>query len=76
MVDNLAEAARNVDLFVAEAYFADKPIRWHLDMKTLLEKYPSTGARRLALTHLGPDMLARLGSLPHVVAEDGKTIEI
>ena len=48
--DNLAEAARDVDLFVAEAYFADKPIRWHLDMKTLLEKYPSTGARRLALT--------------------------
>jgi ribonuclease BN (tRNA processing enzyme) len=75
-VDNLAEAARDVDLFVAEAYFADKPIRWHLDMKTLLEKYPSTGARRLALTHLGPDMLARLGDLPHVVAEDGKTIEI
>ncbi len=75
-VDSLAEAARDVDLFIAEAYFADKPIRWHLDLATLLRNFPATGAKRLALTHLSPDMLARIGTLPHLVAEDGVCVEV
>lgn len=75
-VDNLGEAARDVDLFIAEAYFADKAIRWHLDLASLLRHFPATGAKRLALTHLSPDMLGRLGTLPHFVAEDGACLEV
>jgi ribonuclease BN (tRNA processing enzyme) len=71
----LAEAARSADVFVCEAYVYDKPIRLHLDLKTLETHVPEIGAKRLILTHMSPDMLDRIDSIPHETAEDGKTIE-
>jgi ribonuclease BN (tRNA processing enzyme) len=74
--DTLVPAAQGADLFVAEAYFYDKPIRHHLDWRTLEPHLAAIGAKRVVLTHFSPDMLARLATLPVETAEDGKVIEI
>jgi ribonuclease BN (tRNA processing enzyme) len=74
--DSLVDAARRADLFIAEAYTFEKPIRYHLDLKTLLSHRDELGAKRLVLTHLGEDMIGRLDQLDCEVAEDGEIIEL
>jgi ribonuclease BN (tRNA processing enzyme) len=74
--DSLVDAARNADLFIAEAYTFEKPIRFHLDLKTLLSHADELGAKRLVLTHMSEDMMRRLDQLDCEVAEDGKLIEL
>jgi ribonuclease BN (tRNA processing enzyme) len=72
----LIPAAREADLFIAEAYFHDKKIRHHLDWQSLARHLDAIRPKRLVLTHFSPDMLARLGDLKVETAEDGKVIEI
>jgi ribonuclease BN (tRNA processing enzyme) len=74
--ETLVAAAQDADLFIAEAYFYDKPIRHHLDWRALEPHLAAIGARRVVLTHFSPDMLARLAALPVETAADGKVIEI
>jgi ribonuclease BN (tRNA processing enzyme) len=74
--ESLVDAARRADLFIAEAYTFEKPIRYHLDLKTLLSHRDELGAKRLVLTHLGDDMISRLDQLNCDVAEDGKIVEL
>ena len=74
--ERLVDAARGVDLFVAEAYVYDKRIRYHLDLATLMAHRARLDCRRLVLTHMGEDMLARLGDLPVEAAEDGMELEL
>ncbi len=71
----LADAGRNADLFVAEAYFFDKKVKFHLDLDTLARHLPEIGPKRLVLTHMSDDMLKRIGSLPYETAEDGLIVE-
>jgi ribonuclease BN (tRNA processing enzyme) len=73
---NLAAAARGADLFIAEAYFYEKAVKYHLDLKTLEAHLKEIAAKRLILTHMSQDMLARLPSLPYETAEDGKVVEV
>ena len=72
----LADAARDADLFIAEAYFRDKQIPLHLDLKTLEEHLPAIGAKRLILTHMSDDMLTQRADLAYESAEDGMVLEI
>jgi len=72
----LIPAAQEADLFIAEAYFHDKKIRYHLDWQSLAPHLPAIRPKRLILTHFSPDMLARLGDLPVEAAEDGKIVEV
>ncbi|MGI5835645.1 MAG: MBL fold metallo-hydrolase [Chloroflexota bacterium] len=74
--DGLAEAARGADLFLAEAYSYEKPIKGHLNVKSLEEQLPTLGVKRLVLTHSSPDMLSRIDTIGHEAAEDGKIIEL
>jgi ribonuclease BN (tRNA processing enzyme) len=74
--DSLLSAARDADIFIAEAYFYEKKVKGHMDYKTLAGNYGKTGARRLVLTHMGPDMLSMLSQLDQIsceYAEDGKS---
>jgi ribonuclease BN (tRNA processing enzyme) len=73
--DELIPAAREVDLFVAEAYFADKKVKLHLDLATLVDKLPLIEPKRLVLTHMSDDMLSRVQDLPYETAHDGKVVE-
>lgn len=73
-VDDLVPAAQDVDLFVAEAYFAEPKVRYHLDWKTLEERLPGIRPRRLVITHLSGAMLAH--PPPGCdIAEDGMILE-
>ncbi len=74
--DSLAEAARGADLFICEAYFFDKRMRYHLDYETLMSHREELGCRRLVLTHMSADMLARLDEIDVEWAEDGKVIVV
>lgn len=75
-VDAVADAGRDADLFIAEAYFRDKKMKFHLDLETLLSHMDDIRPKRLVLTHMSDDVLARLDGIAHETAEDGKTITI
>ncbi len=72
-VDMLIPAARGADLFIAEAYTAERPVRYHLDYATLQRRLPEIAAKSVLLTHMSPDMV---GHSPEgcKVAEDGSLI--
>jgi len=72
----LIPLGRDVDLFIAEAYTYDRAIRNHLSLKTLEDHLAEIRPKRMILTHMGEDMLGRLGSLPHETAADGMVVEI
>ena len=72
--DNLIEIVRGSDLFIAEAYFYEKKIKFHLNYETLMENKTKLDCKRIILTHMSDDMLGRLESLELEYAEDGKEI--
>jgi ribonuclease BN (tRNA processing enzyme) len=74
--DRLIEIGQNADLLIAEAYFYDKKVPLHLDVATLESKLPLMRPKRLILTHMSDDMLARVGHLPHECASDGLRIDV
>ena len=74
--ETLIPAARDADLFIAEAYFYDRIVKNHLSLKTLEAHLPEIKPKRLILTHMSDDMLGRLGSLPHTTASDGMVVEL
>lgn len=74
--DSLLSAARDADLFIAEAYFFEKKVKGHMDYKTLSGNFGKTGARRLVLTHMGRDMLAGLDKISCESADDGKVFVV
>lgn len=72
----LVPAASGVDLFVAEAYFFDKPVKLHLDVATLARHLPRIAPKRLVLTHMSDEMLARLPLADYETAFDGKVVDL
>lgn len=75
-IDTLIPLAQGSDLLIAECFAYDRPVPSHLDYLTLLQKRKQLDCRRLVLTHMGPEMLARLGQLELDVVNDGDIIEI
>ena len=69
--DGLRAVAAEADLFIAEAYTYDKPVRFHLDYATIMRHRADLDCQRLLLTHMGSDMLAHLGEVADEVAYDG-----
>jgi ribonuclease BN (tRNA processing enzyme) len=67
---------RDADLLIAEALFFDKKIKFHLDYASLKANLLRIGAKRVILTHMGPDMLANLPRVDEESAFDGLTVEI
>jgi ribonuclease BN (tRNA processing enzyme) len=70
-------ASRDADLLIAEAYYWDKAVPHHLRYADLTEH--EITARRVILTHLSADMLARAARHEtdrHETARDGLTITI
>ena len=72
----LAEAAGGADLFAAEAYTFDRPVRYHLDYQTLRAHLGEIHARRVVLTHMSPAMLTRLADADLPAAYDGMTADL
>ena len=74
--DSLIPIGRDADLLIAEAYFREKQVPFHLDLATLERKLPEIRPKRLILTHMNDDMLLNAGSLRHEIAEDGLRVTI
>lgn len=72
--EGLIEAARGADLFVCEAYTFDRPVKFHLDYKTIEAQAGRLGARRIILTHMGRDMLEREAEAHAERAHDGLVV--
>jgi ribonuclease BN (tRNA processing enzyme) len=74
--ETLIPLGRGADLFIAEAYTYDRPVKNHLSLAALETHLQQIQPKRLVLTHMGDDMLARLEALPHTAAHDGMIISI
>ena len=67
---------RGADLFIAECYFYDKPIKWHMNYPTIAAKRDEFGAKRVILTHMSQEMLAHVNAVPDECAHDGLVVEL
>ena len=74
--DALVEVASGSNLFICEAYFFDKQVKFHLDYQTLMSHRSELDTKRLVLTHLGPDMLAHVDDIDAECATDGLAVEL
>jgi ribonuclease BN (tRNA processing enzyme) len=74
--ESLVEAARGADVFVCEAYFFEKPIRYHLDYRTLAAHRARLDCRRIVLTHMSRDMLDRAAEADLECAADGLVLPL
>ena len=74
--DDVAKVAAGADLFIAECYFYDKPIKWHLNYPVIAARGRDCGAKRVILTHLSKEMLARVDSVPEECASDGLVVTV
>lgn len=69
--EELIPAARDADLLIAECYVFEKRIPYHMTYTTLAAHLGELGARRVVLTHMHDDMLARTADVPEACAFDG-----
>jgi ribonuclease BN (tRNA processing enzyme) len=69
--DALPTLASNADLLICESYSWRKPIPYHLAYETVAAHRDELAARRLLLTHPGPEMLEHLRECQEEVAHDG-----
>ncbi|MFD4254870.1 MBL fold metallo-hydrolase [Amycolatopsis thermoflava] len=69
-------AAAGADLLVAEAYYVDKDIPYHLNHNTLLAHRDELTCGRIVLTHMSDDMLAHTDEAAFEPAHDGFTVEL
>ena len=76
--ENLAAAADHADLLIAEAYQYDKPVPYHLRYTDLRTHRADLASRRIVLTHMSADMIARAaaGELDFETARDGLAIQV
>ena len=74
--EDVAKVAAGADLFIAESYFYDKPIKWHLNYPAIAALRDTLGARRVILTHMGREMLAHSDSVPEECAHDGLVVRV
>jgi ribonuclease BN (tRNA processing enzyme) len=74
--ESLIDVGRDADLFICEAYTRDKPVRGHMALSLLERHLAQIKPKRLILTHMSNDMLARRAELPFETAEDGMIVEL
>jgi len=72
LTETLIDFTTDTDLLIAECYYFDKPVKWHLnypDIKHLR-------AKKIVLTHMHENMLAHKDDVPETCAYDGMVISI
>ena len=73
---DVAKVAEGADLFIAESYYYEKPIKWHLNYPDIAARRDAFGARRVILTHMSKEMLAKADAVPEECAHDGMVVTI
>jgi ribonuclease BN (tRNA processing enzyme) len=74
--DDLLTASADADLLIAEAYYFDKTVPYHLRYADLAGHRRDLTSRRIVLTHMSAEMLARCDHLDFDVAHDGLVIQL
>jgi ribonuclease BN (tRNA processing enzyme) len=74
--DTLLEAANGADLLIAEAYYRDKNIPYHLRHADLSAHRPQLGCKRLIVTHMSADMLEHPDDVSFETAYDGLVVTV
>jgi ribonuclease BN (tRNA processing enzyme) len=74
--DDVAKVAAGADLFIAESYYYEKPIRWHLNYPDIVARRQTFGARRVILTHMSREMLAQADKVDEECARDGLVVAV
>jgi ribonuclease BN (tRNA processing enzyme) len=74
--DALIDVADRADLLIAEAYFWDKPVPYHLRHADLVAHRHKIASARTILTHMSTDMLAHAHEAEFELAYDGLTINL
>jgi ribonuclease BN (tRNA processing enzyme) len=74
--EELIGLAAGADLLIAEAYFFERRVPFHLDYATLLSNRDRLDCDRVLLTHMSPDMLARQSESEFECAHDGMVVAI
>ncbi|HEY3165591.1 MAG TPA: MBL fold metallo-hydrolase [Candidatus Binatia bacterium] len=74
--DLFIDHARGVDLFLCECSFYSEQPGMHVNYLALQANLSRLDCKKLVLTHLGEEMLARRNELTVISAEDGMVIEI
>jgi ribonuclease BN (tRNA processing enzyme) len=74
--EHLLAVAKDADLFICEASYFDRSDPAHISYRTLMEHRAETGAKRIVLTHLGTETLARIAEIELEHAIDGSVIEL
>jgi ribonuclease BN (tRNA processing enzyme) len=73
---SLTKVAAEADLLIAEAYYRDKPVPYHLRLADLELHRAELASRRTILTHLSADMLATPDDHGYQIASDGLSLRI
>ena len=74
--EHIPEVARDADLFITECYFFEKQVPFHMNYPDLVAHRGEITAKRMILTHMGPEMLANLDKVEEECAHDGLVLEI
>ena len=75
-IDTVIDSGYEADLFICEAFTRDKPVPTHMTLSSLERHLGQIRPKRLILTHMSDDMLARRAEVPFETAEDGMIVEI
>jgi ribonuclease BN (tRNA processing enzyme) len=74
--DQFVAHSRGADLFLCECCFYDREAANHMSYRKLEENLGRLKCKRILLTHLSEEMLARRNEVKLPMAEDGMVIEI
>ena len=74
--DALIGLAAGADLLIAEAYYRDKNVPYHLRHADLAAHRGQLASGRIVLTHMSDDMLDHLDQACFAAAEDGLVLQI
>ena len=74
--DDLARVAKGADLFICDATFFDRDDPSHISYRTLMAHRDVLDCKRIVLTHLGAETLARIGELEIDHAVDGASLVV
>jgi len=77
--DALLPIASGADLFIVECYEYDRELNGHMRWMTIRERLKDFAARRVMLTHMNPNMLAKTDEAKAagvLVAKDGLALDL
>ena len=74
--EHMPELARGADLLISECYFFKKSVPFHMNYPDLMAHREELQAKRIVLTHLGPEMLEHRDEVPEECTYDGLEIEL